>query len=131
MAGNVGIGTTTPTNKLTVAGNVTANGYYTTSDRNAKEHFEAVDANDVLQKISAMPVTRWNFKTEPTVQHVGPMAQDFHAAFGLGQNDTTIATVDEGGVALAAIKALAKQNAELKAELDALKARLDALTPQR
>ena len=42
------------------------------------------------------------------------MAQDFYAAFGLGLGETTIATVDADGVALAAIKALALENEKLR-----------------
>ena len=53
------------------------------------------------------------------------MAQDFHEAFGLGDDDTKIALVDGQGVALAAAKALAVENAELRARLDALERRLD------
>ena len=52
---------------------------------------------------------------------MGPMAQDFHAAFGLGANDVTIATVDADGVALAAIQGL---NDKLERENEALKKRL-------
>ena len=55
------------------------------------------------------------YKASPD-RHIGPMAQDFYAAFGLGQGETTIATVDADGVALAAIQALAKENEELKLE---------------
>ncbi len=38
------------------------------------------------------------------------MAEDFHAAFGLGANDKGISSLDTSGVALAAIQGL---NAEL------------------
>ena len=37
---------------------------------------------------------------------MGPMAQDFRAAFGLGEDDKHIATVDADGVALAGVQAL-------------------------
>ena len=39
-------------------------------------------------------------------RHRGPTAQDFRAAFGLGEDDTTISTVDAQGVALAAVQGL-------------------------
>jgi trimeric autotransporter adhesin len=104
--GNVGIGLTTPTNKLHVAGGVSAIVFVTTSDRNAKENFESVSPREVLEEVAALPITTWTFKEMPGQKHLGPMAQDFHAAFGLGGGDTGIATVDADGVALAAIQGL-------------------------
>ena len=85
-----------------------------------------VNAREVLAKVAALPVTEWNYKTDSkTVQHIGPMAQDFQAAFGLdGKDDKHISVVDEGGVALAAIQGLNQkletENAELKARLEKL-----------
>jgi hypothetical protein len=88
----------------------------------------------VLEKVIAMPVSSWSYKTEKGVTHIGPMAQDFYSAFKLGTDDRHIGSVDADGVALAAIQglntktvALQRENAELRAELDQLKARLDAL----
>lgn len=118
--GNVGIGTTAPTGLLHVAGNAYATAFLPTSDRNAKENVAPVDEQAVLEKVAALPMSTWSFKTEPGVRHLGPMAQDFHAAFGLGPNDTTIPTVDADGVALAAIQALYTENQELKRRVDAL-----------
>ena len=78
-----------------------------TSDRNAKENFAAVNPRDVLAKVAALPVTEWNYKADRTCdQHIGPMAQDFQAAFRLGADDKHISVADEGGVALAAIQGL-------------------------
>jgi Chaperone of endosialidase len=104
-----------------------------TSDRNAKTNFSSVNALGVLEKVAAMPVTRWNYKSDASgIVHIGPMAQDFHAAFGLnGADDTHINTVDAQGVALAAIKGLNQkletENAALKAQFKALEARLAKL----
>jgi trimeric autotransporter adhesin len=47
------------------------------------------------------------------VRHLGPTAQDFHAAFGLGGDDTGIGTVDIAGVTLLAVQALERRTAEL------------------
>jgi len=77
-----------------------------------------VDPRVVLEKVIALPITEWRFKEDPEAQHLGPMAQDFHAAFGLGADDKHIATVDEGGVALAAIQGLNQELGELKTELN-------------
>lgn len=67
-----------------------------------------------------------------SIQHLGPTAQDFYAAFGLGESDTTITTTDIDGVNLLAIQALerrtreqAKQIEVLQAEITALRAEID------
>jgi hypothetical protein len=96
------------------------------SDRARKENFATVDARSVLEKVASLPIQIWNYTNEPSaMRHLGPMSQDFHAAFGLnGEDDKHIADVDEGGVALAAIQGL---NQKLEAENAQLKQRLDAL----
>ena len=67
-----------------------------------------------------MPISTWNYKAQTdSVRHMGPMAQDFHAAFGLGVSDKLIDTIDPDGVALAAIQGL-KQ--EKDAEIQVLRA---------
>jgi hypothetical protein len=91
---------------LEIKGSVTAASFNTTSDRHAKERFTPVDPQAVLAKVAALPITQWNFKGQPGEAHLGPMAQDFHAAFGLGPDERHIATVDADGVALAAIQGL-------------------------
>src|SRR6185295_6710764 len=85
---------------------VCATSFLPCSDRNLKENFTAVSPREVLDKVATLTVSRWNFKGDAATPHVGPMAQDFHAAFGLGTDDKHIATVDADGVALAAIQGL-------------------------
>lgn len=109
------------------------------SDRNSKTNFAPVDAETILNRVLGLPIQQWRFRTEKEgIKHIGPMAQDFRAAFGLGIGDTSIATVDADGVALAAIQGLnqkveertKKLEAELKSrdtEIAGLKQRLDAL----
>ncbi len=92
------------------------------SDRNAKENFEPVDGQEILHKVVTLPLAEWNYKTQDeSERHLGPMAQDFHATFGLGPDEVHIADIDLGGVALAAIQGLYTQvkqeNAELRKEL--------------
>ena len=68
-----------------------------------------LDGQQVLQRLAEMPIGTWSYASEdPSVRHAGPMAQDFYGAFGLGANDTHIATIDADGVALAAIQGLYK-----------------------
>ncbi len=96
-----------------------------TSDRNAKENFVSIDQRALLQRLGAMAITQWNMKgAEPGNRHIGPMAQDFHAAFELGTDDTTINTSDAQGVALAAIQGLYAMIREKDAEIAELEARL-------
>ena len=77
------------------------------SDRSAKENFDIVDRQEVLRKLAAIPVTTWNYKMEDSsIRHMGPMAQDLYAAFGLGDSDESITSIDADGVALAAIQGL-------------------------
>jgi hypothetical protein len=121
--GNMGIGITSPSSKLHVNGTVTATAFNPPSDRNLKENFETVDSREVLEKVAAMPISRWNFIGDAGTPHIGPMAQDFHAAFGTGTDDKHIATVDADGVALAAIQGLNAKLAEKEAEIAELKAK--------
>jgi hypothetical protein len=65
-----------------------------------------LDAGTVLEKVAALPITRWRYTNDLATVHVGPMAQDFRAAFDVGPDDKHIATVDADGVALAAIQGL-------------------------
>ena len=106
-----------------------------TSDRNQKHDFSAVDGRAVLSKLAAMPITTWSYKTEDGhVRHMGPMAQDFRAAFALGTDDKTIGHIDEAGVSLAAIQGLYQMLKEKDAEIAAIKAELsqrDALLKTR
>jgi hypothetical protein len=94
------------------------------SDRNLKEEFAPVDAAQVLELVTRLPISTWNFKTDPAIRHVGPMAQDFYAAFNVGADDKHIATVDEGGVALAAIQGLNEKLNEKDAKIEAMEKRL-------
>jgi hypothetical protein len=92
------------------------------SDRNVKTNIAPLDDATVLAKVAQLPISRWSYKTEHGVRHVGPMAQDFYAAFKVGEDDRHITSIDEDGVALAAIKALHAENASLRGQLAALKA---------
>lgn len=124
---NVGIGTISPSQKLHVIGNILASGTITpNSDVNAKTNFAPIDPVSILERVTRLSIQQWRFKTEPEeVKHVGPMAQDFRAAFGLGEIPTAIATVDADGVALAAIQGLNRKFDETVQEKDRKIARLE------
>jgi hypothetical protein len=97
-----------------------------------------------LDKVAALPISTWSYIADKDVRHVGPMAQDFYAAFNVGMDDKHISMVDADGVSLAAIQALNQkvedggqqaedrmqrleaENAELKARLEKLERIIDA-----
>ena len=96
------------------------------SDRNRKTDFRDVDPREILQRLAALPIRQWRYTNEvASVKHLGPTAQDFQASFGLGGDDKTIGTIDEGGVALAAIQGL---NQELEAKEAKLRVQQKELT---
>ena len=106
------------------------------SDRNAKENFIEINGREVLDKISNMSISTWNYKTQDDqIRHAGPMAQDFYAAFGLGEDERRLSNVDVDGIALAAIKELKAQKddeiEELREKIKFLMKRIDKLTGEK
>lgn len=97
------------------------------SDRNAKTGFTPVDGREVLRKVVGMPVTRWHYKNDLSTWYMGPVAQDFHAQFKLGDKDTVIHGVNADGVALAAIQGLAEELKDRDAKIAGLERRLQGL----
>jgi hypothetical protein len=90
-----------------------------TSSRATKMNFAAVSGTDVLSKIRALPISTWNYISEgDKVRHLGPMAEDFHAAFGLGDSDKAIGVQDLASVSLAGVKALEERTAELQGKTE-------------
>lgn len=116
-----------------------AGGWLSVSDADLKEHFRDLDGDALLVKIARMPIREWNYKAQDAaIRHVGPTAQDFHAAFGLGEDPLRIGTIDADGIALRAIQALeartrrenqdlAAQNQQLTRENADLRARVERL----
>ena len=123
----VGVRVSAPTDVFVVV-NAHCDGstWMNASDRNLKEHFTPIDPEQILAKVASLPVTEWNYKNN-TAQHLGPVAQDFYSEFSLGTDDKSISTVDEGGVALAAIQGLNKKVEEQAAQLKDRDARIAAL----
>jgi hypothetical protein len=98
------------------------------SDRAAKANLAPVDRRVILEQVARLPIQTWNYTAQdPSIRHIGPMAQDFYAAFGVGEDDRHISTIDADGVALAAIQGLYQQNQELQQENAALRSRLNTL----
>lgn len=91
-----------------------------TSARAAKTGFEPVDPKTVLDKVAALDVSTWEFKSSTGERHMGPTAAEFHETFDLGSDDGTIATVDRDGVAFAAIQGLHAELQDRDERLQAL-----------
>jgi hypothetical protein len=97
------------------------------SDRNVKQDFSPISPLEILDRVLQLPVSEWSYKSDAATRHIGPMAQDFYSAFNVGQNEKYITTVDEGGVALAAIQGLNQKLEQKNVELQALEQRLEKL----
>lgn len=124
-----GDGASTAQMALDLTGNLTIQGTLTeSSDRNVKEGFKPVEPAEVLKRLAGLDISTWSFiADDESVRHLGPMAQDFYAAFGLGADNTHIAPLDTSGVALAAIKGLAQALEEKDQKIESLESRIEAL----
>jgi hypothetical protein len=90
-----------------------------TSSRATKMNFASVSGVDVLSRVRALPITTWNYISEgDKVRHLGPMAEDFYSAFGLGVGNASIGVQDLASVSLAGVKALEARTAELQDKAD-------------
>lgn len=138
--GGVGINTNVPNGVSLRVGSDTTNGngafvsnggtWTNGSSRTFKEGFTHIDPGAILDKLIALPISAWQYKNDAAEgTHLGPVAEDFKAAFGLGSNERYIATVDEEGIALAAIQGLnarlQTQITEKDSEIDDLRGELD------
>ena len=101
---------------------------------NAKTRFRSINAKSVLDRVNALDISTWAFKSDMATRHIGPMAQDWNAIMGWGSSPTSINQTDVNGVLLASIQALsaqnaalANQNADLESRLAHLEAQLAAL----
>lgn len=101
------------------------------SDRVLKENFAPVDNQEILARLAGVSISAWNYKGEnPSVRHIGPTAQDFHSAFGVGEDNRHISTVDADGVALAAIQGLYQMVQEKDAQIATLEVQVNTLKQQ-
>ncbi len=87
-----------------------AGAWSTLSDRAAKTGLEPVDPEQILERVRTLPINYWSYRSQsPDIRHIGPTAQDFRAAFEVGEDDRHISTVDADGVILAAIQGLLRR----------------------
>jgi hypothetical protein len=106
-----------PGGDVTVAGTLTQG-----SSRAIKRGFETVGAEEVLDKVSRLELTRWQYRADASgARHIGPMAEDFHDAFGLGKDDKHIAPGDIAGIAVLSVQALRQKVVDQQAEIERLR----------
>lgn len=113
---------------LFLLGSVNANfGSSQSSDYRMKTAIREIDGADLIKRIEELDVSFWQYKARVGVDHIGPMAQQFHALFGLGDDETRISPLDVGGVALAGVQHVYEENQKLRAEKEALALELHML----
>ncbi len=94
----------------------------TDDERVADAGARPINGHELLERLAALPVATWRYHWEsPDVRHLGPMSQDFRAAFGLGHDERRIDMVDANGVLTVALQALVRRIAALEAEVAALR----------
>lgn len=128
-----------PAFRVDDSGNLEIGGLLTeNSSRSIKAGFERIDGAEVLARVEQLPILTWSYEGAPDVRHIGPMAEDFHALFGFGKDDTRIAPSDKAGVALLAIQGLHavvedkdRQIAELNRRIEELEALVEGLIVSR
>ncbi len=118
---------------LSASGNLTIGGVLSEgSSRRTKHRIRAVTEEEVLARVIGLQINRWGYKADTSgADHMGPMAEDFREAFGLGADGQHLAALDAAGVALASVQALnaklEERNKSLRLRNDELSERLDRL----
>ena len=98
------------------------------SDRALKRNFAPVDGRWVLERLAGLPISTWSYRAQkPSVRHLGPTAQDFRRAFGLGVDARHIDSIDSEGISLAGVKALYELAQAQQRQLDSQRRELTAL----
>lgn len=101
-----------------------ASSWTSVSDSTLKRNIRRVNGGEILEKLSKLPISQWSYKAQDeSIEHIGPMAQDFYSLFGLGEDDKHISTIDPDGIALAAIQALLDKIERLETRIYELEGR--------
>ncbi len=86
-----------------------------------------LEGDEILRKISSLPIYQWTYKSNQQESHIGPMAEDFYQVFSLGVSNKNLAALDLGGVSLAGIQALIVENKRLQDQLKAHEIKFQAI----
>ncbi len=113
---------------MIVGGTIKATDFTPTSSKSLKENFLPLNQREVLDKVLGLPITEWNFINDQSgIRHIGPMAEDFHSAFGTGADNKRISLLDTNGVTIAAVQGLYQMVQDRDQQIDALTQRLEQL----
>ena len=83
---------------------------------------DPVNGYEILETLAALPISKWSYLWDgQAVRHLGPMSQDFMAAFHLGDDERRINLIDANGVNMVAIQALYRRVVALEAEVEKLR----------
>jgi len=96
------------------------------SSKSLKTDFVPIEPSEVLARLKGLPIQKWRYKDRDGEVHLGPFAEDFSEAFGVG-DDGKIYLVDANGVALAAIQALQQEGEEKDQRIDRLESEIEKL----
>jgi hypothetical protein len=111
-----------------VKGGAAMSAWWKCCDRNMKENFGPVESQEILNRLSRIPIETWNYTwDDPSIRHISPMAQDFTSAFAVGEDDKHIHPIDVSGVAFASIQALFQNLQETKLEMQALRSEIEQM----
>ena len=85
---------------------------------------DQVDGFAVLDTVADLPISTWAYRFDPSSRrHLGPMDEDWLAAFHFGADTEGLDIVDVNGVSLVAIQALYRRLRQVEDELRELRSR--------
>jgi hypothetical protein len=98
---------------------LTSGGAWTNSSSAALEdNLTVPDEAEIVKAFEILPLYHYNSKSEPeSVKHLTPVAEDFYAGFGLGNDDKALSPADLAAVQGVVIKNLLKRVKELESKL--------------
>ena len=128
-SGNVGIGTTSPSEKLVVNGNIKASSFITTSDSRHKENIYNLENS--LEKICSIRGVNFNFKDDENQKHAGILAQEVDSVIpeAINKKDDEKWSVNYNtfiGYLIESVKTLKKENDNQNVKIENLESRLAA-----
>lgn len=110
-------------------------GWNPPSSRFLKDRNRPIDGLDHVERLRSFEVMRWSYDYEKDLNldgelmtHIGPFAQDFYRAFGLGGSDKTITPLDVSGVAMRGLQEIHKNTLIQKQDVWSLQSIFDDIS---